>query len=92
LVNTGWNGGPYGVGSKMKIPFTRSIIRAICNGDFNNVKYKTEQFFGLNIPVECAGFQHEVFDTRNTWKNKEEYDKKAKELVALFEKNYEQFK
>jgi phosphoenolpyruvate carboxykinase (ATP) len=92
LVNTGWNGGPYGVGSRMKIQFTRSIIRAILNGNLNKANYKTEPFFGLHIPTECAEFPSEIFDTRNTWKNKEDYDKKAKELVMLFEKNYEQFK
>ena len=92
LVNTGWSGGPYGVGSRMKIQFTRSIINAIFNGNFDKVSYTTDKFFGLSIPTECSGFSSEIFDTRNTWKNKDDYDKTARELALLFEKNYEQFK
>ena len=92
LVNTGWSGGPYGIGSRMKIQFTRSIIRAILSGKLENTKFKAEPYFGLNIPVECDGVPTEILDTKNTWKNQDDYDKKAKELASLFEKNYEQFK
>jgi phosphoenolpyruvate carboxykinase (ATP) len=93
LVNTGWSGGPYGFGSRMKIQSTRSIINAIYNGSLNNVEYKTEPFFGLNIPKECPGFQeNEILDPKNTWKNKDDYNQRAEELALLFEKNYNQFK
>jgi phosphoenolpyruvate carboxykinase (ATP) len=92
LVNTGWSGGPYGVGSRMKIQFTRSIIRAILTGKLDNVKYVTEPYFGLNIPTECEGVPSEILDPKSTWQDKNAYDKKAKELAALFESNYEQFK
>ncbi len=76
----------------MKIQFTRSIIRAILTGKLDNVKYVTEPYFGLNIPTECEGVPSEILDPKSTWQDKNAYDKKAKELAALFESNYEQFK
>jgi phosphoenolpyruvate carboxykinase (ATP) len=91
LVNTGWSGGEYGVGKRMKIGYTRALLRAALNGDLNGVDYTTEPFFGLHIPAACPGVPDEILNPRNTWSDKDAYDAKAKHLVGLFENNYKQF-
>ncbi|WP_459211475.1 phosphoenolpyruvate carboxykinase (ATP) [Aquimarina rhabdastrellae] len=91
LVNTGWTGGPYGVGSRMKLKYTRAMINAALNGDLDNVEYGTNEIFGLKVPKTCPNVPSEVLDARETWADKEAYDKKAEGLVASFKKNYEQF-
>jgi len=84
LVNTGWSGGPYGVGNRMKLSITRAIITAALDGTLKNIKTKKESSFGLSIPVSCPGVPSEILIPRNTWKDKDAYDKKAKELHELF--------
>lgn len=91
LVNTGWSGGPYGVGSRMKIGFTRSIINAVLNGGLKNVPMTTEPFFGLQIPTECPGVPADILNTRNTWSNQADYDAQAKKLAGMFVENFKQF-
>ncbi len=91
LVNTGWTGGPYGEGSRMKLAHTRAMLRAALDGRLDGVAYKTEPFFGLSVPQSCPDVPAEVLDPRNTWKDKGAYDAKAKELAGLFRKNFEQF-
>ncbi len=92
LVNTGWSGGPYGIGSRMKIAYTRTMVRAALNGDLDKVPTQIDPIFGLPMPMACPGVPPEVLNPRNTWTDKDAYDKKAKELAALFVKNFEQFK
>lgn len=91
MINTGWSGGPYGVGSRMKLPYTRAMITAALEGKLNNVEFEAHPIFGMQIPKECPNVPTEVLNPRNTWSNPEEYDKKAKELAGLFIKNFEKY-
>jgi phosphoenolpyruvate carboxykinase (ATP) len=91
LVNTGWSGGPYGVGSRMKIKYTRAMLRAALTGQLDSVEFTKDKFFGLDIPTSCPDVPQEVLDPRNTWADKAAYDKQAAHLVQLFEDNYKQF-
>lgn len=91
LLNTGWSGGPYGVGSRMKIAYTRALLRAALEGKLDDVEFVTEPFFGLSIPTACEGVPAEILNPRNTWADKNAYDDKARYLVGLFEQNFEQF-
>lgn len=92
LVNTGWTGGPYGVGNRMKLKYTRAMVKAILEGELEHVSYQKHPIFGLNMPTEVPNVPSEVLDPKGTWADKEAYDKKAKELVSSFEKNFEKFK
>jgi phosphoenolpyruvate carboxykinase (ATP) len=91
LVNTGWSGGPHGVGARMKIAHTRAMVSAALNGSLANVKTTRDPIFGLYVPESCPGVPLEVLNPRNTWKDKAAYDAKAKELAEKFKKNFEQF-
>ncbi len=91
LVNTGWSGGPYGVGSRMKIKYTRAMLRAALNGELNNVEFVKDSFFNLSIPASCPDVPSEVLNPRNTWADTAAYDKQAAHLVNLFEENFTQF-
>jgi phosphoenolpyruvate carboxykinase (ATP) len=91
LVNTGWTGGPYGVGSRMKLAHTRAMVHAILDGSLNDVKTRTEPFFGLHVPVEIPGVPADILDARSTWADKDAYDKKAKELAGLFIENFKTY-
>lgn len=91
LVNTGWTGGPYGVGSRMKLKYTRAMVKAILAGKLENVNYKEHPIFGLAMPTECENVPSEILDPKNTWENKEAYDKKARELAASFESNFQKY-
>ncbi len=91
LVNTGWTGGPYGVGSRMKIAYTRAMVHAALDGKLNDVKLTNDPIFGLGIPQSVPGVPAEVLVPRNTWKDKAAYDKQAKELARRFQENFKQF-
>ncbi len=91
LVNTGWSGGPYGVGARTKIAYTRAMVHAALNGSLANVRTETDPIFGLHMPVECPGVPAGVFNPRNTWSDPSAYDQMARELGALFVKNFEQY-
>ena len=91
LVNTGWSGGPYGVGSRVKLAYTRAMVSAAVGGMLHSVETFEESHFGLHIPKHCPGVPDQVLHPRETWKSSTEYDLKAKELVARFKKNFEQF-
>ena len=91
MINTGWSGGPYGVGQRMKLEYTRAMITAALEGKLENVGYEPHGVFGVQMPNECPGVPTEVLRPRNTWKNKEEYDVKAKELAGMFVKNFEKY-
>ncbi len=91
LVNTGWTGGPYGVGKRMEIAHTRIMVNAILDGSLNEVETFADPIFGLNIPISCPGVPDEVLNPRNTWKRPEDYDQKARELAGLFIENFKEY-
>jgi phosphoenolpyruvate carboxykinase (ATP) len=91
LVNTGWTGGSHGVGSRIKLRYTRAIIDAIHNGSFANVDTVTDPAFGFEIPTTCPDVPSELLLPRNTWEDKAQYDATKEKLVSLFQQNFEQF-
>jgi len=91
LVNTGWSGGPYGVGHRMKISYTRAMIRAILNGSLAQTQTKPDPIFGMNIPVACPEVPDKVLQPRNTWEDKEAYDRQAKDLARRFNENFKKY-
>ncbi len=91
LVNTGWQGGAYGVGKRMSLPYTRAMVDALVEGKLANVEFEIEPAFGLSIPTSCPGVPSELLHPRNSWKDKAAYDKQAADLSARFAKNFEQF-
>ena len=91
LVNTGWSGGPYGEGQRMKISYTRAMIRAILTGTLASIETEPDPVFGLNIPVSCPDVPSEVLIPRNTWKDKAAYDEKARDLARRFNENFKKY-
>jgi phosphoenolpyruvate carboxykinase (ATP) len=91
LINTGWTGGPYGVGERMKLRYTRAMLRAAFSGELDNVEYQAHPVFGLQMPTSCPDVPSEVLSPRNTWADKDKYDLLAAELFAMFEKNIQKF-
>jgi len=91
LVNTGWSGGPYGVGKRMKISHTRAMIRAILNGSLAQTETAPDPIFGVNVPVSCPDVPGEVLQPRNTWEDKDAYDKQAKDLARRFNENFKKY-
>ena len=91
LVNTGWSGGPYGVGSRMKLKYTRAMITAALNGDLDNVDYVIHDVFGLAMPTDCPNVPTEILSPKNTWEDKAAYDVAANNLAAKFNANFEKF-
>lgn len=91
LINTGWSGGAYGVGSRMSLKYTRAMITAAMNGELNAVDYKPHAVFGVLIPQSVPNVPSEILNPRDTWNDKEAYDKKAAELAQLFVKNFEKY-
>ncbi|HEU0111005.1 MAG TPA: phosphoenolpyruvate carboxykinase (ATP) [Flavisolibacter sp.] len=91
LINTGWTGGPYGTGQRMKLNYTRAMISAALDGILNDVETTTDPVFGFAIPKEVPGVPSDLLIPRNTWTDKEAYDEKAKYLAGLFIKNFEKY-
>jgi phosphoenolpyruvate carboxykinase (ATP) len=91
LVNTGWTGGPFGVGKRMKIDYTRAMIRAALGGAIDHVAYERDPIFNLEIPAACPGVPAEVLKPRNTWANGAEYDTQAAKLAKMFVENFKTF-
>ncbi len=91
LVNTGWQGGPYGVGKRIDLRYTRAMVRAAVDGVLDKAEFYTEPSFGLSIPKAVPDVPSEIFNPRNSWKDKDAYDKTAEELSARFAKNFERF-
>jgi phosphoenolpyruvate carboxykinase (ATP) len=87
MLNTGWVGGPYGVGERMSIAHTRGIVRAVLSGELAGVATHVDPVFGLHIPNRVPGVPREVLDTRDSWPNAEDYDRQAKKLRDMFDKN-----
>ncbi|MGV6829706.1 MAG: phosphoenolpyruvate carboxykinase (ATP) [Flavobacteriales bacterium] len=91
LVNTGWTGGPYGTGSRMKLKYTRAMITAALEGQLDHVDFEKHPIFGLHVPQSCTNVPHEVLNPRDTWADQEAYDLKARELSNSFKENFKQF-
>ncbi len=91
LVNTGWSGGGYGVGERMKLSWTRAIIDAIHDGSLVKAETSVDPIFGLTIPTACAGVPGEILNPKNTWADTADYDEAAKKLSALFADNEAKF-
>lgn len=91
MVNTGWSGGPYGVGSRMKLSYTRAMITAALNGSLDNVSFEVHPVFGMQMPTSCPDVPAEILNPRNTWADKAAYDAKANDLARQFIKNFEKY-
>src|SRR5687767_2848008 len=91
LVNTGWSGGAYGTGKRMKLSYTRAMIDAALSGSLDNTPLRTDPVFGLAVPTAIPGVPVEVLDPRGTWPDGTAYDEQAKKLAGMFRKNFEKF-
>ncbi|MDM5228776.1 phosphoenolpyruvate carboxykinase (ATP) [Cytobacillus sp. NJ13] len=91
LVNTGWTGGEYGVGERMKLAYTRAMVEAALEGELNNVETVKDEIFGLEIPQHVTGVPDEVLQPNKTWADQAAYEAKAKELAAKFRENFKKF-
>ena len=91
LVNTGWTGGPHGVGERMPIAATRTLLHAALEGRLDDVECRTDEVFGFEVPVEVPGVDSRLLDPRSTWSDPAAYDRKAHELAEMFRANFEQF-
>jgi phosphoenolpyruvate carboxykinase (ATP) len=91
LINTGWTGGAYGTGSRMKLSYTRAMITAALNGELNHVEFENHPMFGYAMPKTCPNVPVELLNPRNTWTDKTAYDAQANKLANMFVKNFEQY-
>jgi len=91
LVNTGWTGGAYGVGKRMKIGYTRAMITAALTGQLDDVKYQKHPVFNLDMPTTCPGVPASVLDPRSTWPDAAQYDEQARKLAKMFIDNFVTF-
>ncbi len=91
LLNTGWVGGAYGVGSRIKLSYTRALITAALTGELDKVEYGTTPYFKLKFPKACPGVPAEILEPENAWKDKDAFNKKAQSLAGSFLKNFEQY-
>lgn len=89
LVNTGWSGGPFGIGRRMDINLTRALVRAAMNGDLNQVNYMDDPVFHVKIPLSCSGVPAEILNPRETWEDKKAYDSRAQKLAAEFAAHFD---
>jgi phosphoenolpyruvate carboxykinase (ATP) len=91
MINTGWSGGGYGVGKRMKLGYTRAMITAALNGQLDNVSYEAHPVFGMMMPTSCEGVPAALLNPRSTWADANAYDAKAKNLAEQFIKNFENY-
>jgi phosphoenolpyruvate carboxykinase (ATP) len=91
LINTGWTGGPFGVGKRMSLPFTRAIVRAVLNGQLDDAETFEDPFFGLHVPAHVPDVPDDLLNPRNTWSDASSYDARAEELAHRFQQNFEKF-
>ena len=92
LVNTGWSGGGYGVGKRIKLSYTRAMVTAALEGTLKDVSYVQDEIFNVQVPTSCPNVPSEILDAKNTWENKTEYYINAEKLVQKFRNNFEKFK
>ena len=91
LVNSGWTGGKYGEGRRMPIKATRRLLAAVLNGALRNVDFRTDPYFGFSVPTSVQGVEPHLLNPFKTWKNKAEFDKTARDLVGMFQKNFAKY-
>ncbi len=91
LINTGWTGGPYGVGHRISLKYTRAMIQAALKHKLEDIAYETDPVFGLHMPSTCPDVPSEVLNPKNTWDDKDDYDKKAQKLAEYFNNNFEKY-
>jgi phosphoenolpyruvate carboxykinase (ATP) len=91
LVNTGWNGGPYGTGERISLPHTRALLNAALGGELAKAPFRRQPEFGLMIPEACPGVPSEILDPKATWADAEAYDRMARDVAGRFEDNFERF-
>jgi phosphoenolpyruvate carboxykinase (ATP) len=91
LVNTGWSGGPYGVGQRMDIGFTRAMIRAVLSGSLRQLPTRHDELFNLEVPLHCPDVPSDVLDPRQTWADQAKYDAYATKLAEMFRANFSRF-
>ncbi len=91
LVNTGWTGGPYGVGERIRLAYTRAMVRAALHGELDDIPTRQDPIFGLNVPVRCPGVPDKVLNPRETWPDPNAYERQARELARRFHENFQQF-
>jgi phosphoenolpyruvate carboxykinase (ATP) len=91
LVNTGWSGGAYGTGKRMKLPYTRAMVRAALSGELDKVPVSVDPVFGLSVPTSVTDVPSEILDPRGTWPDPAAYDEQAKKLAGMFRANFEKF-
>nr|NHJ87923.1 phosphoenolpyruvate carboxykinase (ATP) [Asgard group archaeon] len=89
LINTGWSGGPYGIGERMDINLTRRLVDAALSGELEDVEYQQDEIFHLNVPKTCNGVPSDVLWPKNTWKDKDAFDLRAKKLADDFCKHFD---
>jgi phosphoenolpyruvate carboxykinase (ATP) len=91
LVNTGWTGGPYGVGKRIDLPHTRALVTAALSGGLEGVPMRADPYFSFAVPESCPGIPAEILNPRQTWQNPQEYDAQATTLVRKFKENFTRF-
>ena len=91
LVNTGWTGGPYGTGHRMKLSFTRAMVTAALSGQLDHVHYVKDPVFGIEVPSKVPGVPSDLLAPRTTWADPAAYDAQAKKLAEMFRKNFDSF-
>lgn len=92
LINTGWSGGPYGIGKRISIKYSRAMVTAALTGALDIVKYRHDPLFNVDVPTECPGVPSEVLDPKTTWQDKDAYELSAKKLAQMFADNFTKFK
>lgn len=92
LVNTGWTGGPYGIGQRIRLPYTRAMIRAALSQELEKVSYRSDPVFGFQVPTTCPDVPAEVLDPQSTWTDKNAYLIAAKQLAKRFHQNFDQYR
>ncbi|MGH6904131.1 MAG: phosphoenolpyruvate carboxykinase (ATP), partial [Geminicoccaceae bacterium] len=91
LVNTGWNGGPFGTGERISLPHTRAMLQAVLEGKLAKAPFRRHPEFGLMIPEACPGVPSEILDPKATWADPKAYDRMARDVARRFEDNFERF-
>ncbi|MET0068301.1 MAG: phosphoenolpyruvate carboxykinase [Candidatus Thiodiazotropha sp.] len=91
LINTGWTGGPYGVGERMPIPHTRAMVNAVLDGKLDDVAMRTDPIFGVEVPTEVPDVPAEMLFPRDTWKDQSAYDAQARKLAGMFRENFKKY-
>ncbi|QDH80081.1 phosphoenolpyruvate carboxykinase (ATP) [Echinicola soli] len=91
LINTGWTGGSYGIGSRMKLPYTRAMIAAVLEGKLDSVPFKTHEVFNVAVPQHCPNVPEEILNPKSTWENPGEYDQKSHQLAKSFVENFKKY-